>query len=160
MNRIENKIVVYVVEDSQIICDIMSRLVLINDKISVKTFLNGESVIQELNKKIPHIIFLDYYLDSASFLRRIALFSIIYSFFLVFIETVGYHVFNIHNNMNGAYLGLPVCDCIHAPVWMQISYFLYGPVFFVLAYLLGIGNPYKAVKNKQKIYKKAQKDAF
>lgn len=64
MNRTENKIVVYVVEDSQIICDIIRRLVLINDKIIVKTFLNGESVIRELNKCLPHIIFLDYYLDS------------------------------------------------------------------------------------------------
>lgn len=55
---------------------------------------------------------------------------------LIFLETVGYHIFNIHNLKTAQYPGLPFCDCIHAPHWMQIVYFLMAPVYFLICKIL------------------------
>jgi CheY-like chemotaxis protein len=64
VNEESNKILVYVIEDSRIICDIMSRLVLFNKNIEVKTFYDGQTALAAVTKKWPDIIFLDYYLDN------------------------------------------------------------------------------------------------
>lgn len=59
---------------------------------------------------------------------------------LIILETVGYHLFGIHNIRTAQYSGLPICDCIHAPFWMQLAYFLMGPVYFAICSLLKLEN--------------------
>lgn len=70
------------------------------------------------------------------FVRQFALFALIFWPMLVFAETVAYHVFNVRNVAAAAYPGLPFCDCIHAPAWMQAVYFAMGPVFFTICWAL------------------------
>lgn len=67
------------------------------------------------------------------FLMSFIILLLIYWPFLIFIETIGYHVLNIHNMEHLAYAGLPLCNCMHAPHWMQAAYFLLGPFYFILA---------------------------
>jgi hypothetical protein len=71
-----------------------------------------------------------HWLDPSVWYERWALFLAIYWGLLLFLETGGYHVANIHNVSTSMYPGLPVCDCMHAPRWMQASYFLMGPAYF------------------------------
>jgi len=68
---------------------------------------------------------------------------LIYWLLLIFFETIFYHVFNIHNLNTAQYTGLPLCNCLHAPTWMKISYFSLG-----IIYLLIINNKY--IKNVTK----------
>ena len=51
---------------------------------------------------------------------------------LILAEVLGYHVFEIRNAATGMYPGLPICDCIHAPPWMQAVYFALGPLYYGL----------------------------
>ena len=51
---------------------------------------------------------------------------------LILFETVAYHVLEIRNTMTSNFIGLPYCDCIHAPVWMQVVYFTMGPFYYGL----------------------------
>ena len=67
---------------------------------------------------------------------QLGLFLAIYWPLLILAETVAYHVFNIHNVASAAYVGLPLCDCLHAPRWMQALYFAMGPIFFTLCWSL------------------------
>ena len=76
--------------------------------------------------------FLDKLNPEQSFTRRFIFYAFIYWIFLLAVETFGYHVLNIHNLGTGQYSGLPICNCIHAPVWMQVSYFMMGPIYFML----------------------------
>ncbi|MFA6410492.1 MAG: hypothetical protein WCW26_02875 [Candidatus Buchananbacteria bacterium] len=55
---------------------------------------------------------------------------------VIVIETIGYYWFDIHNLGAASYPGLPVCNCLHAPVWMQIGYFVLGPIYLILCELL------------------------
>lgn len=64
--------------------------------------------------------------------KKILFFVGLYWSLLIFGETVWYHVFNVQNVATAIYSGLPICDCLHAPLWMQVSYFLMGPVYFVI----------------------------
>ena len=70
------------------------------------------------------------------FARQLGLFVAIYWPLLVLAETVAYHVFDIHNVAAAAYPGLPLCDCLHAPVWMQALYFAMGPIYFAICWSL------------------------
>jgi len=56
----------------------------------------------------------------------------IYWILLFMVETTAYHIFNIKNISASQYLGLPICNCIHAPHWMQLSYFLLGPIYYLI----------------------------
>lgn len=58
--------------------------------------------------------------------------GLFYAIAVVIAETVGYHVIGIQNIGTSAYAGLPVCDCLHAPAWMQIGYFALGPLHWVI----------------------------
>ncbi|MCK9411477.1 MAG: hypothetical protein M0Q53_04190 [Prolixibacteraceae bacterium] len=49
---------------------------------------------------------------------------------LILFETVAYHILEIRNTMTSNFIGLPYCDCIHAPVWMQVVYFTMSPVYY------------------------------
>jgi len=70
------------------------------------------------------------------FVRQIGLFLAIYWPLLVLAESLAYHVFNIHNLAASSYVGLPICDCLHAPRWMQALYFAMGPMFFAVCWSL------------------------
>ncbi|MBI2139015.1 hypothetical protein HYU13_05470 [Candidatus Woesearchaeota archaeon] len=80
------------------------------------------------------------------FLRQLLLFIAFYWPLLLAVESIAYHLFDIRNVAAAQYPGLPFCNCIHAPLWMQLSYFALGPLFFSACYLLGLENPHFAVK--------------
>lgn len=84
----------------------------------------------------------EHILGEKGFMRQSALFATFYWPLLIAAESIAYHIFGIRNIAASIYPGLPLCDCIHAPFWMQISYFAIGPVFFALCYLLGLENPH------------------
>lgn len=95
-------------------------------------------------------------LKSTSFSKRFLIFVLIYWVLLIVSETVAYHLFHIKNVSASIYAGLPICNCIHAPWWMQISYFALGPIYFTICELLGLE---KNAKNgiKQIVKKKKQR---
>lgn len=90
----------------------------------------------------------EHKLKSAGFLKKLILFVAIYWLIIISLETIAYHVFNIRNLSTAVYAGLPICDCIHAPVWMQISYLLLGPIYFGICELIGLENPQHILKEK------------
>lgn len=53
-------------------------------------------------------------------------------FFLILFETAAYHWLGLRNAFTKSYPGLPVCDCIHAPRWMQAAYFSMGPFYYFM----------------------------
>ncbi|GIQ87048.1 hypothetical protein KIPB_009010 [Kipferlia bialata] len=59
---------------------------------------------------------------------------LMYSTLLISGETFAYHVLGISNNMD--YPGLPICDCLHAPAFMKVVYFLLGPLSQALWYYI------------------------
>ena len=76
--------------------------------------------------------FLDKYRPGRSFWLRFLLYCGLYWIFLIALESFGYHVLGIRNVAAGGYPGLPFCDCIHAPSWMQAAYLMMGPLYFLL----------------------------
>lgn len=93
--------------------------------------------------------YLEHLLKEKGFIKKIILLCIIYFPLLLIIETIAYYLFNIHNLATSQFQGLPICNCIHAPSWMQISYFALGPIFFTICYLLKLENPHLVKKNKK-----------
>ena len=70
-------------------------------------------------------------------------FIIFYWAMLIFFETMAYHVWGIVNLKTATiYSGLPICDCLHAPHWMQAAYFLIGPIYFLICEALDLENPH------------------
>lgn len=57
---------------------------------------------------------------------------LLYAVAVLIIETVGYHVFGVQNIGTSQYAGIPLCDCLHAPPWMQFGYFLLGPLHWLV----------------------------
>lgn len=55
---------------------------------------------------------------------------------VVIAETVGYHVFGVRDTSTAQYPGLPLCNCLHAPSWMQFAYFALGPLHWVVTQIL------------------------
>ncbi len=68
-------------------------------------------------------------------LLNFILFVPVFWVLLVLIETYAFHVIEIRDTMSGSPIGLPFCNCIHAPLWMQIVYFTMGPVYYGLTIL-------------------------
>ena len=105
----------------------------------------GLFAIYVLYSHIEHIFI------EKGFIKKLILFSILFIPILIFVETLGYYVFDIHNIATDNFKGLPICNCIHAPWWMQLSYILLGPIFFSICYLLKLENPhYKTKKFKNR----------
>lgn len=75
-------------------------------------------------------------LKKRPFIQKLLLFAILYWVLLIFVESIGYYVFGISNITNANYRGLPFCNCLHAPYWMQAAYFLIGPLFFSICSIL------------------------
>jgi hypothetical protein len=65
---------------------------------------------------------------------RFLIYIFVYWLLLLIAETFGYFVLNVHNVATSQYPGLPICHCLHAPLWMQISYFALGPIYFWLVH--------------------------
>jgi hypothetical protein len=82
-------------------------------------------------------------LQTASYVKQLGLFNLFYIPLLLTAETVAYKLFDIHNIQTAQYVSLPICDCLHAPVWMQISYILMGTIYFSACYFLRLENPHK-----------------
>jgi len=82
--------------------------------------------------------FFQSYLKEKTFIKKITLFSAIYIPLLIFGEYVAYHIFNIQDIQTALYSGLPLCNCLHAPLGMKLAYFLMGPLFFIICYLLNL----------------------
>ena len=53
---------IYIVEDSQIIADILAKVISTVPGTISKSFCNGEAMVNQLNYEMPDLIFLDYYL--------------------------------------------------------------------------------------------------
>lgn len=68
----------------------------------------------------------------SKFRYRVLKFSVLYWILLITIETLFYHVYEIRDVATGMYPGLPLCNCMHMPIWMMIGYFLMGPLYFFL----------------------------
>ena len=60
------------------------------------------------------------------------IFSSLFWVGLLVVEFVVYNVFSVKNLATSGNPGLPFIDALHAPVWMQITYFMMGPVYFML----------------------------
>jgi len=75
------------------------------------------------------------------FMKHLFIFTIFYWTLLILTETAAYHLFNIQI-ITAIYSGLPICDCLHAPLWIKATYFIIGPVFFTACYLFGLENPH------------------
>ena len=71
----------------------------------------------------------------------------LYVIAVIILETLGYHIFGIHNLGTSSYAGLPFCDCLHAPTWMQAGYFLLGPLHWLMTKLLYRFSRAQAVKS-------------
>lgn len=86
--------------------------------------------------------------------RRIVnliLFIPVFWFLLLLIETYAFHVIEIRDTMSGNSIGLPFCNCLHAPWWMRIVYFSMGPAYYALTLLAD----YLLLKGKGTIKKAA-----
>lgn len=92
-------------------------------------------------------------LKKRPFIQKLLLFAILYWVLLVFAESIGYHVLGISNITNANYQGLPFCNCLHAPYWMQAAYFLIGPLFFSICSFLRFRNPHTTPNVKQHLLK-------
>lgn len=78
--------------------------------------------------------------ENRSIIKGFLFFTLLSWVVLIVGETVGYHWFGIHNIGTAEYAPLPICNCIHAPVWMQISYFAMPPIYFLICSALGLEN--------------------
>ncbi len=102
----------------------------------------------------------EHILKLNSFLHKMLLFLALYWPSLIMVETLGYHVFNIQNLAAAQYPGLPICNCLHAPPWMKLSYFALGPIYFLASRVLGLEDPHttsyeiKQSKSKENLKKK------
>ncbi len=74
------------------------------------------------------------YIKPKNTLKSIVIITIAYIIILIILETLAYHIVGFKNP--GPYPGLPICDCIHAPVFMQIYYLAIGPAYYMLTLLL------------------------
>jgi hypothetical protein len=83
-------------------------------------------------------------------IKKFILFIVMYWSLLIASETIAYHVFIFRNVATSMYAGLPLCDCIHAPWWMQLAYVAMGPIYFGICEVLGLENALKIKKNKRK----------
>ena len=88
----------------------------------------------------------EHKLKNPSLIKKMLLFVAIYLPILISVETIAYHIFNIKNLSTAIYSGLPFCDCIHAPRWMQISYLSLGPIYFGICEFIGLENPHHIKK--------------
>lgn len=67
--------------------------------------------------------------------QKLLLYNSFYLPLLIILETVAYYNLGVVNLATSQYSGLPICNCIHAPHWMQLAYILMGSIYMTLVYL-------------------------
>jgi hypothetical protein len=98
-------------------------------------FLNfGQAVVYPFIAWLIGLVLLFFIYEKISrkasdFLAAFMLTVLIYWLSLLVLETFSFHVLDIKNLATDAYPGLPLCDCLHAPRWMQATYFVLGPFY-------------------------------
>ena len=87
-----------------------------------------------------HMFFsgLDEYFKTATFAVRFLLFCFFFWVILLVSESFAFNFFNVQNITSTTYAGIKFCNCLHAPLWMQISYFVLGPLFYLISKLFKI----------------------
>lgn len=80
--------------------------------------------------------------------KKFLFFTVLYWVLLLSAESIAYHIFNIQNIRNAIYPGLPICNCLHAPFWMQVAYLIMGPLYFFICSLFNLENPHKVAHVK------------
>jgi hypothetical protein len=83
---------------------------------------------------------------------KLLMYLIMYWPILVGMETLAYHLLDIRNVTTAQHEGLPFLDSMHAPLWMKISYFAMGPIFFSMSYILNL-----RLQDRKEIVDKNQK---
>jgi DNA-binding NarL/FixJ family response regulator len=63
MKEKKRNILIYLIDDSQLVRDLASIIERHDQSVKIKTFKDAESSIMECNLKEPDLIFLDYYLN-------------------------------------------------------------------------------------------------
>lgn len=76
------------------------------------------------------------YIKPKNTTKAIIIITISYIAALIILETVSYHIIGFRNSSLETYPGLPICDCIHVPLFMQIYYLTIGPIYYILTLLL------------------------
>ncbi len=76
------------------------------------------------------------YVKPTNATKAVIVIAIVYIVALIALETVSYHVIGFKNSSSDIYPGLPICDCIHVPLFMQIYYLSIGPIYYILTLLL------------------------
>jgi len=80
-----------------------------------------------------------------NFLAFIPIFWIL----LILIEIYAFHVIEIRDIMSGNSIGLPFCNCIHAPWWMRAVYFTMGPAYYGLTIVADVYMEKLRIQNKK-----------
>lgn len=83
----------------------------------------------------------EHKLREENYVGKTLLFLTFYWPLLIIGEAVAYNFFNIQDLATSMYSGLPLCGCMHAPIWMQASYFALGPLYFLICELFNLENP-------------------
>jgi hypothetical protein len=96
--------------------------------------------------------YVETYLKKPKLWEKVIIFTAMYWPLLLGIETIAYHVLIIRNVATTLYYsGLPICDCLHVPLWMKIGYLIQGPIYFMLCLLVKLKNPHKKfIKQRRK----------
>jgi hypothetical protein len=82
---------------------------------------------------------------------RFLTFSLAFGVLLIIVETYAFHIINIRDIASGNSVGLPFCNCIHAPWWMRIVYFSMAPGYYAITSIVDeYINSYLAAKNLQR----------
>lgn len=92
----------------------------------------------------------EHIFNEQRFVQKLLLFTLFYVILFILVETIAYHLFNIQNLATASYPGLPICDCMHAPRWMQAAYLVIGPIFFTICAILKLENPHFKIVKKAK----------
>jgi hypothetical protein len=82
--------------------------------------------------------------DKWSNTKKVIVVTVVYLIIIIAAETIGYHVLGLHNLSTSSYPGLPICDCIHAPRFMQAFYLMIGPIYFLICSKMK--NPYLNIR--------------
>lgn len=85
-------------------------------------------------------------LPTGAWWLQLIAFTFLYVPLLLLAETIAYHQFGLMNLATASYAGLPLCDCLHAPAWMQAAYLLMGSAYFAVCLALHLEPSGKALK--------------
>ncbi len=96
-----------------------------------------------------YLLFSHYSHNASTYLSKLFLFIITYWPLLIAAEWLAFYVWGIHNVATDMYPGLPICNCMHAPHWMQFAYFIIGPIYFSICYLFGLEARSRSKRSKK-----------